>query len=43
MRDRQELRYLYRSNYIVWVVKSGTLWWAGHVARMERQEMHSEF
>jgi hypothetical protein len=34
----EELHDLYSSPTIVWVIKSRRMRWAGHVARMEREE-----
>jgi len=34
----EELNDLYCSPNIIWVIKSGRIRWAGHVARMGREE-----
>jgi hypothetical protein len=39
----EELRDLYRSLYTITTEKSRRLRWAGYVARMERQEIRTEF
>ena len=39
----EELNHLYFSPYIIWVIKSRRMRWAGHVARMRRGEFHAEF
>jgi hypothetical protein len=39
----EELLDLYRSSNVVSIVKLSRLRWAGHVARMGRRGMHTEF
>jgi hypothetical protein len=39
----EELRNFYNSPNIIGVIKSKTMRWVGHVARMERGEMHTIF
>jgi hypothetical protein len=39
----KELNYLYSSPSIVRVIKSRTMRWAEHVARMERGEVYTDY
>jgi hypothetical protein len=39
----EELNDLYSSPNIIWVIKSKRVWWAGHVARMGKSEVHIGF
>jgi len=39
----EELNDLYSSPNIVWVIKSRRMRWAGHVARMGREEAYTGF
>ena len=39
----EELNDLYCSPNVVWVIKSRRMRWAGHVARLGRGEVHTEF
>jgi hypothetical protein len=40
---KEEINDLYSSPIITRVIKSRRMRWAGHVARMEKREVHTEF
>jgi hypothetical protein len=39
----EELNYLYSSPHIIRIIKSKRMRWAGHVARLNRGEVHTGF